>query len=135
MCVNVHSLNGRRVINVSWLRHSHVAAAVALAAAATLARPATSRPRDRGRPVDVDVMRAIMPGSGGAESRCPGACIWGPHVGRRCSPTVSSRRSPQYRDMEQWGGLVILIVALVALGVGVIDIICSGVRGKKSDRN
>jgi hypothetical protein len=33
--------------------------------------------------------------------------------------------------MEQWGGLVILIVALVALGVGVIDIICSGVRKKK----
>jgi hypothetical protein len=33
--------------------------------------------------------------------------------------------------MEQWGGLVILIVALVALGAGVIDIICSGVRKKK----
>jgi hypothetical protein len=33
--------------------------------------------------------------------------------------------------MEQWGGLVILIVALVALGVAVIDIICSGVRKKK----
>jgi hypothetical protein len=37
--------------------------------------------------------------------------------------------------MEQWGGLVILIVAVVALGAGVIDIICSGVRGRKSDRN
>jgi hypothetical protein len=37
--------------------------------------------------------------------------------------------------MQQWGGLVILIVALVALGVGVIDMIRSGWRGRKSDRN
>jgi hypothetical protein len=37
--------------------------------------------------------------------------------------------------MEQWGGLVILIVALAALGVGVIDIICSGVRHRKGDRD
>jgi hypothetical protein len=37
--------------------------------------------------------------------------------------------------MGDWGGLVILIVALVALGVGVIDIICSGVRHRKDDRD
>jgi hypothetical protein len=37
--------------------------------------------------------------------------------------------------MEQWGGLVILVVALVALAVAVVDIICSGVRKRKADRD
>jgi hypothetical protein len=37
--------------------------------------------------------------------------------------------------MEQWGGLVIFVVALVALAVAVIDIICSGLRKRKADRD
>jgi hypothetical protein len=36
--------------------------------------------------------------------------------------------------MEQWGGIVIFGVALVALGVAVIDIVRSGLQGRKSDR-
>jgi hypothetical protein len=56
-------------------------------------------------------------------------------VGAFARHLVSAGMPPQYRGMEQWGGLVIFIVALAALGVAVVDIICSGLRRKKSDRN
>ena len=36
--------------------------------------------------------------------------------------------------MEQWGGIVIFVVAVMALGVAVIDIVRSGLQGRKSDR-
>jgi hypothetical protein len=36
--------------------------------------------------------------------------------------------------MEQWGGIVIFVVAVVALGVALIDIVRSGWQGRKSDR-
>jgi hypothetical protein len=52
-------------------------------------------------------------------------------LGAFAHPLFLTGRPPQDRGMEQWGGLVVLIVALVALGVAVTDIICSGLRKKK----
>jgi hypothetical protein len=59
-----------------------------------------------------------------------GTCTTG--AARAASPCRTDYR--QERGMDQWGGIVIFGVAVMALGVAIIDIVRSGWQGRKSDR-
>ena len=64
-----------------------------------------------------------------------GPPIGGPRKYAGKKPLQGRHRPRTIALMEQWGGLVILVVALLALAVAVIDILCSGMRKRKADRD